>query len=334
MVLSTSFFNFVNLIIIMREFIYRIIALLAAMVFGATAQATETKSLAELSGEDYCISCAYAEVVLELPAGQAYDYRKFQEWVSKVYAPSVGMVYDGTAAGNIAILHAKPLPKAMPVASEVEIAPVAPVQYAVPMTEVEYSGNYAIYTTKVGTDVQVDSVANYPTVHMEYRELDAVTVVEVVREESVADAPVVKRKFVRADVGQSIAMTLTEAYVEYYGRGRESDRKWKWIWRSMQRSGIMLHPADAMSHDLTIREHESYVKLYEFLGRYSNPYWAWQWLDSCPEMVALWVEYHGNNIVVLPPYEAGGGVVKPIGNGLHKVNAAKSRRACSKGDKS
>jgi len=301
----------------MKQFIYRIVALLAAMVLGATAQATSSLSLSEQSGETHCLSCAYAKVVLGLSDGQGYDYAAFQKWAAEVYAPSVGMTYDKSGSRNVAILHAKP---------------IEAVEVFSPTVEVERKGSYDIYTTRKDGEV-IESVRKLVEVELEVLVADTLVSTTVAVPSSVsADLGEMRASFIRVDVGQSKAVSMYDLWELAQTGNRGDVTKFEYVWRQFvdERGGV--HPRTCLAMWLGYEGWlgDGFTEMYDKLearGRKA----AWYGLTNKVEWREMFAKTYGTQLYVLPEYHAGGGSAKPVGNGLSKVSAAKSRQACRKG---
>lgn len=295
----------------MKALFIRIVALVAAMMLGSMS--IHATSLSALTGETYNSYRAYLKVT-----GKAEStMTAFRAWYS-AYAASCGLVYDRSATGNIAILHAEPMAAQVAESNNtVHGSSTNDVASATVVSEVRTS----VPPIAVDT-VAVDTVAASP---LAWRISDNLLSCEPVSSEPLLDS---RMRMVKADIGLSRAVSLYDLYELSLSGNREDDRRFTYAWREYVRKWGHEHPRAWMAQLGGYNaDWDKVVRRVDRLSRYA----AWSYLYTDGYARELFCVNAGHHIMVYPEYTAGGGAgPKPVGDGHHKVNAAKSRRACSR----
>ncbi len=289
-------------------------------------------SLAQLTGETYSLSRAYERVVLgreDGAMGAPYSYSVCVRWMREQGA-RVGIVYDGSASVNVAILHAD---VSNYVRQDSSIDGVRALRRIVDESEcdecrdgVEWTKRWLDSMEREVRDTMV--MASVSTVRVGVLSV-GVSMVSMVPAMVSEMASIPSRGWtVVADCGYSKRVNMRELYDVMMERGSHDDERamrWAW-WSFIRKHGGSVHPSvfmmqcgggcDDVERALRAVDDMSEMRAWHWL---SCRLWAY---EACCAMM--------DDVSVLPEYSAGGSAGVAMGTGLHKVNAAKSRRACKK----
>lgn len=309
----------------MRTTLLKALVLMCLSFMSHCSMAT---SLADMSGELYSLSRAYERIVLgrsDAELGTPYVWSACREWMRE-QGERVGMVYDGSARVNVAILHADV------VVGDTLIDGLRELRRIVDDSECKECREGVEWTKRWLDSVEQERdtmvIASVPVLRAGAMgvSMSVVSLVPAIVSE-VAEVPS-RGWTIVADCGYSKRVSMLELYEVMMERGSHDDERalrWAW-WCFIRRWGGSVHPrvflvqcgggCEDVSRALAAVDGMSEMRAWHWL---SCRLWAY---EACCAMM--------DDVLVLPEYKSGGSGGVAIGSGCSKVSVLKSHIACRK----